>query len=88
MMTPHSSQTPKYGQGTPSQQAHGQFLRPGQPISTSRGPPSYRASPYSVTASPRNSSHHRKQQSAEEDDWERADMAWGKKDSSKSSSKG
>lgn len=86
MMTPHSSQTPKYG--TPSQQGHG-FLRPGQPISTSRGPPSYRASPYSTSASPRGTSHHRRPpQQAEEDDWDRADLAWAKRDTSKTASKG
>lgn len=86
-MTPHSSQTPKYG--TPSQQGHG-FLRPGQPISTSRSAqqPSYRASPYSTSASPRVSSHHRRPHQEEEEDWDRADTAWGsKRDASKSAAK-
>ena len=80
-MTPgHSSQTPRYNQLTPTQ--HGQFLRPGAPVS--RPPPqqqSYRQSPF-TGQSPRavqQSSREpgRRMQSQEDDDWERASNAWG-----------
>lgn len=77
-MTPHSSQTPRYGQGTPSQQ--GQFLRPGAPVSQSR-PPNYRASPYTSSASPRvTSSREQSRRMAvaqDEEDWDKASSAWG-----------
>lgn len=74
-MTPHSSQTPRYGQATPTQ--HGQFLRPGAPVS--RQPQNYRQSPHTgssprVMQQPRESS--RRIQSQEEDDWDRASSAW------------
>lgn len=77
--TPHSSQTPhQYGQMTPTQ--HGQFLRPGAPVS--RQPATYRASPFTATASPRTMQHprevSRRAQSQEDEDWDRASSAWGK----------
>ncbi|KAG5681165.1 hypothetical protein PVAND_010625 [Polypedilum vanderplanki] len=70
--TPHSSQTPRYGQMTPTQ--HGQFLRPSAPVS--RQPTNYRASPY-TGASPRVQQQPRRAQSQEEEDWDRASNAWG-----------
>lgn len=75
-MTPHSSQTPRYGQGTPTQQ--GQFLRPGAPVSQNR-PPNYRASPYTSSASPRVQSSSREQSrrvTQDEEDWDKASDAW------------
>lgn len=88
-MTPHSSQTPRYSQGTPTQQ--GQFLRPGAPVSQSR-PPNYRASPFNSSASPRVSgsgSSSRDQSrrvavSQDEEDWDKASNAWGDVHSRKS----
>ena len=80
MMTPHTSQTPRYGQTTPTQ--HGQFLRPGAPVS--RGQPTYRASPFTSGASPRVSmppaqtAPVRRYSSQEDDEWDRADSAWAK----------
>jgi hypothetical protein len=79
-MTPHSSQTPRYGQTTPSQQ--GQFLRPGAPVSQTR-PPNYRASPYTSSASPRamptgsSRDQRRVAVSQDEEDWDKASSAWG-----------
>lgn len=80
-MTPHSSQTPRYGQVTPTQQ--GQFLRPGAPVTQSR-PPNYRASPF-TSASPRvmpsgtSSSREPSRRAAisqDEEDWDKASSAW------------
>lgn len=80
-MTPHSSQTPRYGQVTPTQQ--GQFLRPGAPVSQSR-PPNYRASPFTSSASPRvmpsgtsSREQNRRAVSQDEEDWDKASSAWG-----------
>lgn len=82
MLTPHTSQTPRYGQTTPTQQ--GQFLRPGAPIT--RVQPSYRASPFTSGASPRvmmppaHSAPNRRYSTAkddDEDDWDKARSAWG-----------
>lgn len=89
-MTPHqSSQTPRYGQATPTQ--HGQFLRPGAPItnnnnnnnnssSSSNNRSNYRASPYSG-ASPRDrGAPQAREQSRritqDEEDWDKASNAW------------
>lgn len=74
MMTPHTSQTPRYGQMTPTQQ--GQFLRPGAPVS--RTNPTYRASPFTSGASPRvmmppvQTTPNRRYSSAQDDDdWDK-----------------
>lgn len=81
MMTPHTSQTPRYGQTTPTQQ--GQFLRPGAPVS--RVQPTYRASPFTSGASPRvmmppvHTTPSRRYSAADNDDdeWDKASTAWG-----------
>lgn len=82
-MTPHTSQTPRYGQMTPTQQ--GQFLRPGAPAT--RNQPTYRASPFTSGASPRvmmppvHATPNRRHSSAKDDDdeeWDMARTAWGK----------
>lgn len=83
-MTPHSSQTPRYGQATPTQ--HGQFLRPGAPITNNNSSSSsnnnrssnYRASPYSGS-SPRDRAPPREQSrraTQDEEDWDKASNAW------------
>lgn len=82
MMTPHTSQTPRYGQLTPTQ--HGQFLRPSAPAS--RGQPTYRASPFTSGASPKvvmppahaPPSRRYSSAQAEDDEWDKADSAWVK----------
>lgn len=72
MTTPHSSsQTPRYGQTTPSQ--HGQFLRPAAPVSNRPNLPNYRASPY-TSQSPRVMPRRVTQ---EEEDWDKASSSWG-----------
>jgi hypothetical protein len=75
-MTPHSSQTPRYNQGsTPTQ--HGQFLRPGAPVSR---PPNYsRQSPFTGTSPrprPQMSSGRDQSRRIDEDDWERSGNSW------------
>lgn len=83
MMTPHTSQTPRYGQTTPTQQ--GQFLRPGAPIS--RAAPTYRASPFTSGSSPRvmPTAPSRRYSAAPDDDdeWNRATSAWGSSSANK-----
>lgn len=78
-MTPHSSQTPRYGQTTPTQQQHGQFARPAPPNTSNRPPPnsSYRASPYA--ASPRGmppGGRESRRITQDEEDWDKASNAW------------
>lgn len=77
-MTPHTSQTPRYGQMTPTQQ--GQFLRPGAPVSRA---PNYRASPFTSGTSPRvvmppvqHAPNRRYSATQEDEDWDKAADAW------------
>lgn len=66
--TPHASQTPRYGQTTPSF-AGGQkspFVHPGMPISAQR-----------VSASPYQQSPRNYTQAQEKSSWDRASEAWG-----------
>lgn len=86
-MTPHSSQTPRYGQATPTQ--HGQFLRPGAPITNNNSSSSssnnrssnYRASPY-PGSSPRDrggapaAREQSRRITQDEEDWDKASNAW------------
>uniref|UniRef100_A0A336LY91 Transcription elongation factor SPT6 n=1 Tax=Culicoides sonorensis TaxID=179676 RepID=A0A336LY91_CULSO len=67
--TPHASQTPRYGQATPSLGQKSPFVHPGMPISAQR----VGASPYQQSPSqPRSYS-----QAQENSSWERASEAWG-----------
>lgn len=77
-MTPHTSQTPRYGQMTPAQNSG--FARPGAPVSGNRGG-NFRESPFSSGASPRGgnmmSSRGFSSQNQESMDWQQAADAWG-----------
>lgn len=66
--TPHASQTPRYGQTTPSLGQKSPFVHPGMPISAQR----VGASPYQQSPSSRGYS-----QAQENSSWERASEAWG-----------
>lgn len=76
--TPHTSQTPRYGQTS----SNGPFLHPGAPISSQRSG-SYRESPYSHhMPSPHNPSPNIRGYSSaaqEEVDWDRASDSWANK---------
>lgn len=65
--TPHASQTPRYGQTTPSGKSP--FLAPGLPISAQK---QISASPYQASPQTRNYS-----QSQENSSWQKASDAWG-----------
>lgn len=76
-MTPHTSQTPRYGQMTPAQNSG--FARPGAPVSGNRGGNS-RESPFSSGASPRSGNtmgNRGFSQNQESMDWQQAADTWG-----------
>lgn len=69
--TPHASQTPRYGQTTPSLGQKSPFVHPGMPISAQR----IGASPYQQ--SPSSQTRGYSQAAQENSSWERASEAWG-----------